>query len=592
MRRFALIAIILVVLTSASVAGVLGEISSGVKTGEWVTYQVNVSGHPPADHDLSSATLNVIDVTGAAIHLRVTSEFVNGTIFTEQINLNLAEGILGDVFIIPQNLNIDDQFYDALKGNITITDKQSRLFAGAERTVVLHSAGSTRYIWDCETGVLVYARSTGQNFTLETHMDKTNMWQPDILSFKPSIFYPLVSVVVFLVAILVAILVIWIKQKKQRLLLLALEAVGAVFTAVFLFAYLGGMFMVPSTTVLHSELPVRIILFVVGVALLVLILANLIMALREKTLKNISALKAGLFIVVAGYFFFNLHSLFTLDWIGEWGRIGGGVLSTVIFIQDVSCFIGIIARFIAGIIALGAVVFYLRGGVFSTQKLYRVLRWILLLEAFYWLTLIPTAVTLAYVAMIFNGVLSGVLSTLVWTALPIFVESMVLPFALLILAKRLDYKKPFGSSIKWAWISGVLLIVVFWLTNTSTWMLTVGTKGLNYLIQYPQNLFSFIITAGGLIALALCGVYFARKKGFAKTWSELNLQRTGVIITLLGLFFLWNYLSWIFFGGVYVWSDWYAWFLGHNLDLWMLTLPLFGIPLMLYWASSEGDVVA
>ncbi|MDR0373742.1 MAG: hypothetical protein LBI79_09415 [Nitrososphaerota archaeon] len=589
MRKFAWVAIILVILVTVSAVGVLGEISSGVKTGDWITYQVSVSGYPPADHDLKFATMDILEVEGVIIHLSVTSEFANSTTFTEQITLNLDEGILGDAFFIPSNLNTGDQFYDVLQGNLTITGKQTRLIAGAERPVVLHSAGATRYIWDRETGALVYARSTGQNFTIETSIDKTNMWRPDILNFKPSIFYPVIVAVVALITILSAISAIWIKQKKQRPLLLTLEATGAVFTAVFLVAYLGGMLMTPSTTVLHSELPVRITLFIVGAALLVLILASAILILREKTLKSFSALKAGLLIVALAYFLFNLHSLFTLDWIGEWERaiFGGGSLSTVILIQDISSFVGIIARFIAGIIALVAVVFYLHRGLLSTPRLYKVLRWILVLEAIYWLALIPTAITLAYLAMIFYRLPMDLLSNLAWTTLPLFVESMVLPFALLVLAKKIGYQKPPASAIKWAWISGVFLIVVFWLTNMGSWMLTVGTKGTSYLIHYPQNLFSFIITVGGLIALALYTAYFAKKKGLTQTWQSLNLRGIGAIITLLGLYFLWNYLNWIFFGGSYIWSNWYAWSLGHNLDLWMLTLPLVGIPLMLYHPSSE-----
>ncbi len=46
------------------------------------------------------------------------------------------------------------------------------------------------------------------------------------------------------------------------------------------------------------------------------------------------------------------------------------------------------------------------------------------------------------------------------------------------------------------------------------------------------------------------------------------------------MYFLWNYLTWIYFGGDAVWSYWYAWFLGHNLDLWFLSLPLMGLPLL------------
>lgn len=58
-------------------------------------------------------------------------------------------------------------------------------------------------------------------------------------------------------------------------LLYATQGVGAVFVAVFLAAYLGGL---PSTDVLHSEPAFRIPLIVFGAALLALILATAILA--------------------------------------------------------------------------------------------------------------------------------------------------------------------------------------------------------------------------------------------------------------------------------------------------------------------------
>ena len=76
--------------------------------------------------------------------------------------------------------------------------------------------------------------------------------------------------------------------------------------------------------------------------------------------------------------------------------------------------------------------------------------------------------------------------------------------------------------------------------------------------------------------LAVYTGYIAIKSSKAKT---LSLKLVGVVVLGLGMFFLWNYVSWVFFGDG-KWSDWYAWFLGHNLDLWMLTLPLFGLPLL------------
>ena len=36
-----------------------------------------------------------------------------------------------------------------------------------------------------------------------------------------------------------------------------------------------------------------------------------------------------------------------------------------------------------------------------------------------------------------------------------------------------------------------------------------------------------------------------------------------------------------------VWSTWYAWFLGHNLDLWFLSLPLVGLPLIFIFRRKE-----
>jgi hypothetical protein len=109
------------------------------------------------------------------------------------------------------------------------------------------------------------------------------------------------------------------------------------------------------------------------------------------------------------------------------------------------------------------------------------------------------------------------------------------------------------------------------------WIITVMSRGTKYLTTYPENLLSFASTTIGLLALAVFTAYFTRKSIGTETLEELKLRTIGAIMVALGLYFLWNYLAWIFFGG---WSDWYAWFLGHNLDLWMLSLPLVGLPLL------------
>lgn len=75
-------------------------------------------------------------------------------------------------------------------------------------------------------------------------------------------------------------------NKMIRNFLFAFQGVGAVFVGFFLVAYLGGMFMHPSTTVLHAEPVFRIPLTVWGIVLLVFVLAAVILAVSWKSSKN------------------------------------------------------------------------------------------------------------------------------------------------------------------------------------------------------------------------------------------------------------------------------------------------------------------
>jgi hypothetical protein len=299
----------------------------------------------------------------------------------------------------------------------------------------------------------------------------------------------------------------------------------------------------------------------------------------------VTPLKVGLLIVALAYFLFNLHALFTLEWVGEWDRIGGGAFRFAILVEDVTAFVGVIFRFLAGIIAMGVAAYYSLKRLPSTQKAYQVLRIILVFEALYWVTLLPTAYF--EVSGLTIVPVSGLFNYLAWTAIPALVESIVPTVTLLILATKLNPNKPANNAIKWALISGTIYVAAFWLLNMGSWMLVIIGKGTQYLTNYPQHILSFAITVFGLLFLTIYSGYFTWKSRRVQNLQELNLRASGAIIAALGLYFLWNYLSWIFFGGDYVWSSWYAWFLGHNMDLWMLSLPLVGLPLLFYRKSIK-----
>ena len=306
--------------------------------------------------------------------------------------------------------------------------------------------------------------------------------------------------------------------------------------------------------------------------------------------KFYSPLKIGLLIVAISYFLFTFHAMFTLSWIGEWERIGGGAFNFTIFVEDISATTGLVFRFAASIIALAAIIFYLVKKNLSKPATYKILRVILVFEAIYWLGLLAVGAfsVQALLRGLGNRSLLSLLTSLATNVIPELMESLVLPIVLFILAYKLNPNKPLKGQIKWGLISGTILIVVFWLVNTSMWIAAIRQKGTEYLSSYPVNMLSLALTTIGLLALAIYSAYVTKKSAKTETLQELNLKPIGAIILAVGMYFLWNYLSWIFFGGDYLWSIWFAWFLGHNLDLWMLSLPLLGLPLLFYNKTAKA----
>ncbi len=304
--------------------------------------------------------------------------------------------------------------------------------------------------------------------------------------------------------------------------------------------------------------------------------------------RTITPLKVGLLAVVTAYFLFTFHGMFTLSWIGEWDRIGGGSFGFVLLVEDISATIGLIFRFVASILAIAAVAYYLTKGM-SNAKAFKVLRWIMVFEGVYWFGLIATAgfdILFFGQLVLGNAPILAVLQNLSLTVIPNILEAIVLPIALFILALKLHPNKTLKGAIKWSLISATVMVAVFWLINTGIWVGVVfgsgfggPVKGPEYLFAHPEHLVSFITTAVGLAALTVYMAYFTKKSSQTETLQGLKRGPIGAIILALGLFFFWNYFSWAAFAGN-TWNDWYAWFLGHNMDLFLLSLPLVGLPLL------------
>lgn len=298
--------------------------------------------------------------------------------------------------------------------------------------------------------------------------------------------------------------------------------------------------------------------------------------------KFYTPLKIGLLVVVIAYFLFTLKEMFTLSWIGEWNRMGSGSFATTIFVEDISATIGLVFRFAASILAFMAVIVYFAKKNLSKPTAYKVARWVLVFEGIYWLGLIATAgysVQSFWPILLRHRSLYNLLYTLGVSVIPTVVEAVIFPIVLFIFAFKLSPNKPLKAPIKWGFITGTVLIVVFWLINTSIWLGLTRQKGMAFLTGRPEYLISYVITVFGLLLLAIYSGYVAKKSAGTETLENLKFGAIGAITTSLGLYFLWNYLSWVILAGTQ-WNDWYRWFLGHNMDLWMLSLPLLGLPLL------------
>jgi hypothetical protein len=247
-----------------------------------------------------------------------------------------------------------------------------------------------------------------------------------------------------------------------------------------------------------------------------------------------------------------------------------------IIIQDLPGTLGMGFRTGASFIAVVTVLFWIFNKDFSGSELVTCLRFVIVFEAATFVSLIPSGVY----TFIFPEWLIPL--WIVELTIPVLTESILIPVVLMKLFFALSPNKPVKNAIKWALISGTVYIFVFWLNYTCNWLGTILTSGIEYVSAYPVNLFSFCFTSVGLLLLALYTADFTRKSIGTENLKGLDTNKIGLIFTFFGLYFLVTYLLWLIFGSVGGWSIWYAWFLNHNMDLWLLTAPILGLPLIFH----------
>jgi hypothetical protein len=185
-------------------------VSVGVKKGDWIEYTVATTGTATQGHDVVSARIEITDVQGVLITVKIDSTDSSGEQDSDTVTLNLENGHLGDQFIIPANLNVGETFLDENLGNVTISGSEERVVAGAERTLLYATEEQRSVYWDKSTGILTEGQYSTAGFTMTTKLDQTNIWQPD------NTVYVLLAVALLLLGLALVVFAIRRRKKTAR----------------------------------------------------------------------------------------------------------------------------------------------------------------------------------------------------------------------------------------------------------------------------------------------------------------------------------------------------------------------------------------
>ena len=196
---------------------VTGQGTVGVKKGDWIEFEVSTTGTPEEGHDVVWARLEILDVVNNNLSVNVLTKSSNGTFDSDIMILNPQEGNVGVWFIIPPNLDVGDRFYDSNECEyVTIQSSEQKMVAGAVRTITQTTIPERIKSWDKETGVFVGSIDTLENYTLNAHAYKTNLWNPQILGLNPNVFY--IALFTALASIIaVTAVAVFYRQRKNKL---------------------------------------------------------------------------------------------------------------------------------------------------------------------------------------------------------------------------------------------------------------------------------------------------------------------------------------------------------------------------------------
>ena len=193
------------------------EASGTIKAGDWIKYEVTITGELPGETIPTWVKLEFLSVEETNATMRATMHLSDGTKIINTTTVDIVSGT-DTGFIIPSNSKTGDSIPISGHANITINGETTLAYTGVNRTVVYASFSDSgdyfAYYWDKQTGIMLEQRKASNGTTTIFKVKDTNMWhtQPSELFLDPTVFY----VMIIVVAIVVAVMFLWTRKKKPR----------------------------------------------------------------------------------------------------------------------------------------------------------------------------------------------------------------------------------------------------------------------------------------------------------------------------------------------------------------------------------------
>lgn len=246
--------------------------------------------------------------------------------------------------------------------------------------------------------------------------------------------------------------------------------------------------------------------------------------------------------------------------------------------------IGGIMRWVASFLALYIAFSYYKNGQTTLSALKGKISNVLLLEAIYFLFLIPT-IWLGFIFPFIGGDVwyfetTPMMEVFFSAGLTSLLMVLVIPPVLLKLKSKIQHNAPGSEIIRWSCISIVsYLFVVFWFNSAMQWFGMIATWGPSMLLDV-FNFTAFVAATIGLFAVALFALKFTLPIIRKQNSAQLNLKNIGIASIGLGSYFILGIFIYFLAGGFSARpTAWYELIVPHNPYLWCLVFFFTGLVL-------------